>query len=150
MTHESHTSRPVPARPGQELIGVAPLAAIGLFAVNNFWLKATFGNFVTGKLSDLCACFFLPLVISTAVGIARPGARFASRFVVGAVACLLVFVAVKTNSHASLALDRVLTALHPGSLRSHNTVDPSDLVALPMIGIAFLETRRRLRFYETP
>ena len=47
-----------------EFFGVLPLMAVGLFALNNFVLKRAWPGLVTGKLSDLLICFFLPLFVS--------------------------------------------------------------------------------------
>ena len=47
-----------------EFFGVLPLVAVALFALNNGVLKRAFPGFVTGKVSDLLVCFFLPLFVS--------------------------------------------------------------------------------------
>lgn len=40
-----------------------PLIAVGLMAVNDHWLKYQHPGFLTGKLSDFCGVFYLPLFL---------------------------------------------------------------------------------------
>ena len=40
-----------------------PLAAVIVMALNDHWLKYSFGNWVTGKLSDFCGLFYFPIFL---------------------------------------------------------------------------------------
>ncbi len=53
-----------PARAAREFFAPVPLAAVALLAANDHFLKAWWPGFVTGKLSDISGCFFLPLFLS--------------------------------------------------------------------------------------
>lgn len=56
--------------PGDELLAPLPLGAMLLFGLNNFVLEAVDGNWITGKLSRVTACFFIPFLLSAARGLA--------------------------------------------------------------------------------
>ena len=125
-----------------EFFAWPPLAAVLLFTLNNFWLKSCSPGVLSGKLSDFAACFFLPLFISALLARATP-LRLAVRVAVGAAVTALLFGLVKTSPAASSLLDALCGAF--GSLVSlhspNNCVDPSDLVALPMVLLACLWAR---------
>lgn len=128
---------PQEGRRAPEFLAWAPLAAVALFTLNNFWLKGRAPVVIAGKLSDFAACFFLPLFVAALLAHATPWSR-ARRVALGAVTTALVFTLVKTSAAASAVLDGFCAAL--GSLvglRSPaNRVDPTDLVALPMVLLA--------------
>jgi hypothetical protein len=131
------------ARGAPEFFGILPLTAVGLFALNNFVLKRTWPGWVTGKLSDLLVCFFLPLFVSALLEqVSRLGA--ATRVTVGIALTATIFIAVKTSVAASLVLDRdIAMLLQPFGLRSMpNRADVTDLCALPMLALAWLHARR--------
>jgi hypothetical protein len=132
-----------PTRAAPEFFGVLPLMAVVLFALNNGVLKRAFPGFVTGKLSDLLVCFFLPLFVSAVlarVSRLQAGTRVAA----GIALTAAIFVAVKTSVTASHQLDRdIARLLQPFGLRSApNRVDMTDLCALPMLALAWLHAQR--------
>jgi hypothetical protein len=129
-------------QPGDELLGFWPLASIALFALNNFILKRALSNVVTGKLSDIACCFFLPLFVSATLGFAGWTAPMFRRVAVGAGVAVLVFVLVKTSPWASDALNTAIGAL-TGGRATPNRVDASDLVAIPFALVAVAYARRR-------
>jgi hypothetical protein len=132
------------ARGAPEFFGVLPLMAVGLFALNNAVLKRAWPGWVTGKLSDLLICFFLPLFVSALLErISRLAA--ATRVATGIVLTAASFTAVKTSPLASRLLDGgIATLLRPlGNRTAPNCVDVSDLCALPMLALAWLYARRR-------
>lgn len=92
---------------------------------------------LAGKLSDFAACFFLPLFVAALLARVTRWSR-ARRVAVGAVTTTLVFTLVKTSAAASAVLDGFCAAL--GSLvglqSPANRVDPTDLLALPMVPLA--------------
>lgn len=123
----------------KELATPLPLAAVGLLALNDHVLKARFPGLLTGKLSDVAGCFVMPLFVSAALALAtrwRPRARLA----VGAVATVALFGAVKLSPGAATlvagALDAVWAPL--GASPGRIVADPTDLVALPLVALAFV------------
>ena len=52
-----------------EFFAPLPLAALALTVVNDVWLKPAFHSGLTGKLSDVGICFFMPLFLSELLGI---------------------------------------------------------------------------------
>jgi hypothetical protein len=126
-----------------EFFGFPPLTAVGLFALNNFVLKRAWPGLVTGKLSDLLICFFLPLFVSALMQrVSRLGAT--TRVAAGIALTAAIFIAVKTSATASRVLDRdIALLLQPFGVRTaRNCVDVTDLWALPMLALAWLYARR--------
>ena len=65
-----------------EFFAPLPLLAVGLMVVNDRVLKPRLHNALTGKLSDLAVCFFLPLFVSALLGFLlkrHPRARIVTR-----------------------------------------------------------------------
>ena len=130
-------------RGAPEFFGVLPLMAVALFALNNGVLKRAFPGFVTGKLSDLLICFFLPLFVSALLErLSR--LEVGSRVAAGIALTAAIFIAVKTSAAASAVLDRdIALVLQPFGIRTApNRVDVTDLCALPMLALAWLYARR--------
>jgi hypothetical protein len=126
-----------------EFFGVLPLVAVGLFALNNFVLKRAWPGLVTGKLSDLLICFFLPLFVSALMQrMSQLGA--ATRVAAGIALTATIFIAVKTSATASRVLDHdIALLLQPFGVRTApNCVDVTDLWALPMLALAWLYAQR--------
>ena len=136
-------SSPSPSH--HEFFAALPLLSVALFALNNFLLKRMFPGFLTGKLSDLLFCFFMPLFVSAVLArlcrLAVP-----ARVAIGIATTGLALTAVKTSTQASHALDQAIflvvrpLGVHPAP----NRVDPSDLIALPMLLVAWLYARARV------
>lgn len=117
-----------------EFVAPLPLLAVLLMLVNDRWLKPTFHNTVTGKLSDVAGCFFLPLFVSALLGLAwRRPVRM--RLWWGAAVTCAVFVPICLSSSvaavwvAALAAVGSLVGLHGYALAS----DPTDLLTLPLV-----------------
>ena len=129
-------------RGAPEFFGVLPLPAVGLFALNNGVLKRACPGLVTGKLSDLLICFFLPLFVSALVErVSRLGA--ALRVAAGMALTAAIFIAVKTSAAASGVLDHdIATLLQPFGIRRRPTAWTSPICALPMLALAWLYARR--------
>jgi hypothetical protein len=116
-----------------------PLLTIALFGLNNAWLKFAFPGFITGKLSDLTACFFLPLFVGWfAERLLR--LSYARSLALGALLTVFVFTGMKTSlafsDFASALISRAGALLAMGP--SRNIVDPSDLLALPFVAISLI------------
>ncbi len=129
-----------------EFVGALPLLAVGVMAVNDAYLKATFHNAITGKLSDFAGCFFLPLYTSALLALVTPWSLRA-RLTVGALATAVLFVAISTSKTAARWVCDVLSV--PGGwlgLSHYDIVaDPTDLMALPMVPLAVFYGLRRSR-----
>ena len=120
-----------------EFFAPLPLLAVGLMVLNDRVLKPRLHNALSGKLSDIAVCFFLPLFVSALLGFVwkrHPRARI----VVGAAIAGLFYVAQETwkgFEQAFLAVLRVVGAplgLEHFALWS----DASDLWALLMVPLA--------------
>lgn len=116
-----------------------PLLSVVAFALNNFWWKWAYPGWLVGKLSDLCACFFLPLYLAWML--AELGARdwpLQRRVQWGAWISGLSFTFVKATTLGSDALNTVVDSI-AAWLPIHlapNHPDPTDLIALPMVWLA--------------
>ncbi|TAA42586.1 hypothetical protein [Corallincola spongiicola] len=112
-------------------------SSIALFGLNNFYLKAAYGNWLTGKLSDLLVCFFLPLFICAVLQWFH--VHFKLRIVIGLFVTGAVLSLVKLNTDASELLKTSLTLIGQplGLGASSNQVDPTDLIALPVLGVTY-------------
>lgn len=129
------------ARFGEEFFAPLPLLSVGLFALNNFSFKQAWPGFVTGKLSDVTACFFLPLFVSALLDLAsRRRLRWRLRIGLGVLLTALVFVSVKLDADASRLLDGAVNAIGAplGLPASVNHADRSDLLALTFLALSVL------------
>lgn len=134
------------ARAAAGLVHPVPLVAMAVLALNDHWGKAAFPGFVTGKLSDLAGLAFFPLLLQAAWEVVsrRPPSRRA--LVAATIATGAVFAATKTLPAATSvwawalgALQWPALALVTGQARPVPVAavcDPTDLLALPALGIA--------------
>ena len=129
-----------------EFFAPLPLAAVALMAVNDRYLKPWLGNALTGKLSDVAVCFFLPLFTSALLGwVWRRHPR--ARVLVGAGIATFVYTAQEMwpwFRDSLLAMLRVVGA--PLGLRNFGlTDDVTDLLTLFMVPLAVAYGWRRLQ-----
>lgn len=117
----------------------APVACMLLVALNDHVLKGAglLPGVVTGKLSDFAGLYFAPLLLAELWMLARPGRDSQAavrRTAWAALAFGVLFTAIKTSPWADALYEAVLAFLsrHP----ARNTVDPTDLIALPMLALA--------------
>lgn len=111
------------------------LAAVALLGINDHLLKAQLHNALTGKLSDLAGCFFLPLFLSALVGMVAPPWPLSRRLVAGGLATVVAFTLLELSPAAGVICDRVV-ALLGAPLGVHGlalTRDPTDLLTMAMI-----------------
>ncbi len=126
------------------------LAAVLGFAVNNFYLKSLYPGWWTGKVSDCAAAFFLPLFIAALIARLLPRLGFA-RFYYGTAITVLLFLSVKASRLGSELLNAAIdgctvwSGLH---LRT-NLADPTDLIALPLCGLALKYARQATRLSDS-
>ena len=114
------------------------LSAVALFALNNWVLKQHFPGWVTGKLSDLLVCFFLPLYIAALLRRCS-GLEAKLRIKAGIALTAALLIAVKGSWLGSDLLNAIVQPLSAwlGMHTQPNFADPSDLVALPVLWLAF-------------
>jgi hypothetical protein len=129
-----------------EFFAPLPLAAVGLMVLNDRVLKRWLANAVSGKLSDIAICFFLPLFTSAVLGLLwRRHPR--ARVLVGAAITTFVYTAQEIwpwFRELFLAANRAVGAplgLHGFAL----TEDATDLLTLLMVPLAVAYGWRRLR-----
>ena len=127
------------------------LSAVALFAVNNIFWKYHYPGWFTGKLSDFAACYFLPLFISALLSL-LVNWTVKQRLLIGVTLTSLIFTLVKTSvlisEYMNMLLSKLTSAFGLGP--SINLVDPTDLIALPLIGITYLYTLKRMEIlHET-
>jgi hypothetical protein len=121
-----------------EFFAPLPLAAVALMVLNDRVLKARMHDALTGKLSDIAICFFLPLFVSELLGLAF-GLRPPIRLRVGAAVTVLVFTALEVVppvTHLAIGcLTRLAVAV--GSPRRFTmTEDWTDLLCLALVPLA--------------
>jgi hypothetical protein len=118
-------TRPRRVRPLKRLVHPLPIAAAIVLAVNDFVLKGLAPGVLTGKLSDLAGLFLAPLLVAALLETRIPIRR--SMPWIG-FACAIVFSAAKT----------LPTWL---GLSAPWVVDPTDLVAVGVLPLAWLHAR---------
>ena len=135
----------------------APLLAVLVLVLNDWVLtpRALLPGVITGKLSDFAGLFFFPLLLTAGWNTVRYLARrvrgadvsavslTARQLVVAAVATGLVFAVVKLWPAAATLVGRLLTAVTRRP--AHIVPDPTDLLALIMLPLAWLHGRRTWR-----
>lgn len=139
--------------PGGGLLHPVPLVAIATLVINDHWLKAAYGTWWTGKLSDVAGMLFFPLLLQAAweVITRRPPTRRA--LLSAAVATGLVFGLVQVWAPMTELYALGLGALQwpfralrgMGFSRVQVTPDPSDLWTLPALAGAVAAGWRRAR-----
>lgn len=126
-----------------EFFSLPPLAAVALLLINDHVLKAAFRGAITGKLSDFAGCFFLPLFVSALLAevTSWPWQR---RVALGAGVTLALFVPIKLFPFAAGSVARAVefVSLPLGLGAQRITVDPTDLLAVPMVLLAALYARK--------
>jgi hypothetical protein len=130
-----------------DFVAPMPLLAVALMVCNDRYWKPRFRNALTGKISDLAICFFLPLLVHEVSGwVVR--SHFRARLFASAALSAVVFTSLELDADLArwacrwLAHIGAILGLH-GTFRM--TEDPTDLVALVMIPLASLYALRRER-----
>lgn len=134
----------LPAMP--EFLAPLPLFAVALMAVNDRWLKPAFHNALTGKLSDVAICFFLPLYVSALLALVTRWPRV-RRVAVGAAFTACLYTALKISQPAADLFCELLRPLGvPLGIRSFRAwADPTDLITLPLVWAAVRYSRAATR-----
>jgi hypothetical protein len=116
-----------------------PIAAVLLMITNDHWLKAQFPGFLTGKISDFCGVFFLPLFLGALFTLFFRkdfGAKLLLLFIV---ATDLIFMGVKFSPAVQFEYLKFQSAI---GLPAIVTLDLTDLWALLMNPVTWLYVQR--------
>lgn len=126
-----------------EFFAPAPLFGVAVLLLNDHVFKSAFHNTLTGKLSDVAGCFFLPLYVSAVLALLT-NLRWQHRVAIGAALMALLFTSIKLSPRVSEVVTSSLEVLSQplGIAQLHVVADPTDLVALPMIALAVFAARR--------
>ena len=121
------------------LIHPVTVAAAAVLIINDHVLKGWFYGPLTGKLSDIAGLVLAPAVLCLVITLCRSRTppRTAAALAVAATAA--GFVAVKTTEQAAMFASQAWTAVAGPSLVLR---DPTDLVALPALALAYWTARR--------
>ncbi|MEL6345415.1 MAG: hypothetical protein AAFV53_20070 [Myxococcota bacterium] len=138
--------------PGDGVTRWTPLAAMLILAANDHWGKAAAPGWFTGKLSDFAGLLFFPLLLQAIweLGCAATGRYHGPDrrvLLVAAISTGVVFSAINLFDEAGALYRwglgtlqwplRSIWAMQPTSLLPAGlTVDPTDLVALPILVVA--------------
>jgi hypothetical protein len=143
---------------GDALLSPVALAAVALLVVNDHVLKQAYPGWVTGKLSDVAGLVFFPLLLVSAWEIMARRDPSRRALAVACAATALVFVAIKLWPPAGIGYRwglamfqwpfRALAAAVrgaglPGLAPVSLVRDPTDLLALPALAVAWVVGRRR-------
>ena len=146
-----------PTLPLGEALHPVTLGAIAVLVANDWALKrrvpiASPFHAIVGKLSDLAGLVAAPLVLSAVIGLALLVARTLGARVTPAltprrlVLCIAatgaVFAAVKLDGHAATAFARAISWFGRPAVIYR---DPTDLLCLPMLAVAYAIGRDELR-----
>ncbi len=120
------------------------IGALVLLVVNDHVLKTVWPGFVTGKLSDLAGMVMFPPLLATALALVAP--RLPSRgLALGTViATGTVFTTIKSSGYAVSLAERTWSVLsgQPVTIAA----DPTDLLAVPFVALAFWAWHRSSPF----
>lgn len=129
-----------------EFFAPLPLAAVALLVVNDYWLKPALHDELTGKLSDVAVCFFMPLFLSELLGLAF-GVRPRIRLWLGAGVTAALFATLEVVPPFTRVTIALLDRIGPylGIHRPFRmTADLTDLLCLVFVPLAVWYGARRL------
>lgn len=142
---------------GEALLHPVSLLCIVLWGLNDHVFKALYGNWLTGKLSDLTGLVAFPLFafslwqLALLVSGTRRPVRPRELLAILAVTGTLLAASKLTSQGAFVyalwvgfthAPSATLCTPFDIAARVQHTQDPTDLIALPMLGIAWWLARR--------
>lgn len=147
-------------QPGDLLLRPPVFIAVTLVVINDQLLKERYGNWLTGKLSDVAGVFVLPLVMLSALELARwargrSGATVSRHEVLLAIAITLIgFTLVKlvgpvgdAYAHAIGWIRAIVASAAQGEWRPATPIevirDWTDLLVLPVLAASWLLARDR-------
>jgi hypothetical protein len=119
------------------------IASIAVLVLNDHLLKETFGTWWTGKLSDFAGLVFFPALLAVAIAAVAPRARHPRVVLASIVATGVGFTWVKATTVGATTASAVWSEVAGPSVILR---DVTDLVALPMLGLAtFIAFRAKPR-----
>ena len=131
--------------PADGLLHPVALLALVVLVLNDHFLKAAYPGLITGKLSDFAGLILFPLLLQGAWEVCEfvvRGVQQPRRIVVIAAIGItaVLFSGIKLSQEINGAFSVAASSL-VGPSRA--ALDPTDLVALPALAIAYLVARRR-------
>ena len=115
------------------------LVAIAILIANDHWLKYAYPSTLTGKLSDFAGLTFFPLLVVIVFDLVWPGRR-QTTLLAAVVVTACVFTLVKVVSAGTElyrhALGFIQSPWSPSRVEA--VTDPTDLIALPCVVLAFV------------
>lgn len=126
------------------LVRPATLAALAILLINDHLLRTHWPNWWTGKLGDAAWLFFIPFAVAALLALVTPGPDHRRERIVFLSSFLLtggIFAAVKTIPAAHNLLVHLFAGLFNLPVRLLR--DPSDLLALPALALAWGLYRRQ-------
>lgn len=149
---------------GEGMAHPGAVLAVVVLVANDHWAKAAWPGLVTGKVSDFAGLAFFPLFLQGVLEVL--GVGVSRRVLAGCCAATAaVFAAVKLSTAAGLAWAWTLGTLQwpflaawaaarglawPTLVPVQHAVDPTDVVALPAVLLAWWWGRRRGEAATTP
>lgn len=139
------------AAAGDVLLSPVVVPAIAVLVVNDHLFKSAWPGWWTGKLSDFAGALFFPLMIQGAVELTqKAGGKFREpgrgALVAGiTVTAALFLVTELTPAGAALVAELTVRGGLIGTGTARLTPDPSDLLALVMLVVAYRAGMSRVR-----
>ncbi|MEU4160089.1 hypothetical protein [Actinoplanes sp. NPDC026670] len=116
------------------------VTALALLVINDHLLKSAWPGWVTGKLSDVAGMVLAPPLLAALAGLIAPRAPFRPVAVASIVTVGGGFLFVKLWVYGAQLASAAWSLLTPSLVRA----DPSDLLALPALWLAWWTARRPL------
>lgn len=124
--------------------------SILVMVINDHFLKATFHNDLTGKLSDIFGLFFFPLFLSA--GLIITGHFFGRNITLNRKIILwtialgtLMFTLVNIWVPFHIFYESALQAI---GIPSESTMDPTDLYCIPVVVLTYLHAQRYFKKFQ--
>lgn len=115
------------------------LIAIGTLLINDHFLRLYFPSWLTGKIGDLAWLYFSPFVLGAVLALIFPSFLRSKKILIPAIAfgsILSVFALANISAGFNRSLVQFISDLFQMGFRI--TRDPTDLLALPALGLAGL------------
>ena len=131
-----------------------PISLVGLavLILNDHVLKAEFGTWWTGKLSDVAGLVFAPALVAVAASALAPRARPRAIAAASVAAIGIGFAAVKATAAGAAVASAAWTAIAEPVFEAPSVVrrDATDLLALPALALAWWAFTRAGRRPPSP
>ena len=146
MTTTAETDRTARRKALGWLAHPATIASVIVLVVNDHLLKPTYGTWWTGKLSDVAGLVFAPALLAVAVSLCAPRVRMRALIPAAIATVGLGFAVVKTTAAGAAAASAAWTAIAGPSVVLR---DPTDLLAIPALAVAWVIARRTVERQAT-